>query len=84
MTTLTPYLLFDGKCQPAMEFYKSCFGGALTLTKVRTLQSRITCRQSSRTKSSTHASAEASLRFRRRIGSGLIGLRSGTTRFVSI
>ena len=27
MTTLTPYLLFDGKCQQAVEFYKSCFGG---------------------------------------------------------
>ncbi len=35
MTTLTPYLLFDGKCQPAMEFYKSCFGGELTATKVK-------------------------------------------------
>jgi PhnB protein len=35
MTTLTPYLLFDGKCQQAMEFYKSCFGGELTLTEVK-------------------------------------------------
>ena len=35
MTTLTPYLLFDGKCQQAMEFYKSCFGGELTATKVK-------------------------------------------------
>jgi PhnB protein len=35
LATLTPYLLFDGKCQPAMEFYKSCFGGELTLTKVK-------------------------------------------------
>ena len=35
MTTLTPYLLFDGKCQQAMEFYKSCFGGDLTATKVK-------------------------------------------------
>jgi PhnB protein len=35
MTTLTPYLLFDGKCQQAMEFYKSCFGGKLTATKVK-------------------------------------------------
>jgi PhnB protein len=34
VTTLTPYLLFDGKCQQAMEFYKSCFGGELTATKV--------------------------------------------------
>ena len=35
MTTLTPYLLFDGKCQQVMEFYKSCFGGELTATKVK-------------------------------------------------
>jgi len=35
MTTLTPYLLFDGSCQQAMEFYKSCFGGDLTATKVK-------------------------------------------------
>lgn len=35
MTTLTPYLLLDGTCAPAMEFYKSCFGGELALTKVK-------------------------------------------------
>lgn len=35
MTTLTPYLLFDGKCQQAMEFYKSCLGGELAATKVK-------------------------------------------------
>jgi len=35
MTTLTPYLLFEGTCRPAMEFYKSCFGGELALTKVK-------------------------------------------------
>jgi len=35
MTTLTPYLLFDGTCQKAMEFYKSCLGGELRLTKVK-------------------------------------------------
>jgi PhnB protein len=35
MTTLTPFLLFDGNCQPAMEFYKSCFGGDLTVMKVK-------------------------------------------------
>lgn len=34
-TILTPYLLFDGNCHQAMEFYKSCFGGALALTKVK-------------------------------------------------
>jgi PhnB protein len=35
MTTLTPYLLFDGSCHKAMEFYKSCFGGELTAIKVK-------------------------------------------------
>jgi PhnB protein len=35
MTTLTPYLLFDGNCHEAMEFYQSCFGGELNLTKVK-------------------------------------------------
>jgi PhnB protein len=35
MTTLTPYLLFDGSCHKAMEFYKSCFGGELTATRVK-------------------------------------------------
>jgi len=34
MTTLTTYLLFDGNCKLAMDFYKSVFGGDLTLTKV--------------------------------------------------
>jgi PhnB protein len=35
MTNLTPYLLFDGKCREAMEFYHSCLGGQLTLTAVK-------------------------------------------------
>lgn len=35
MTTLTPYLLLDGKCQQAMEFYRSCLGGELTVIKVK-------------------------------------------------
>jgi PhnB protein len=35
MATLTPYLLFDGNCHQAMEFYKSCFGGELTFMKVK-------------------------------------------------
>src|ERR1700751_5262269 len=34
-TALTPYLLFDGHCKQAMEFYNSCFGGELTITKVK-------------------------------------------------
>ncbi len=35
MTSLTSYLLFDGTCHEAMEFYRSCFGGELTATKVK-------------------------------------------------
>ena len=35
MAALTPYLLFDGHCREAMEFYSSCFGGELTVTKVK-------------------------------------------------
>ena len=35
MADLTPYLLFEGHCREAMEFYKSCFGGELTVTKVK-------------------------------------------------
>lgn len=34
MAALTTYLLLDGTCKPAMEFYQSVFGGELTLTKV--------------------------------------------------
>lgn len=34
MTTLTPYLLFDGSCLEAMEFYHSIFGGKLSILKV--------------------------------------------------
>lgn len=29
--TLNPYLLFKGNCREAMEFYKSVFGGELTV-----------------------------------------------------
>src|SRR5438270_10317696 len=35
MTTLMPYLLFDGSCHDAMQFYQSVFGGELTATKVK-------------------------------------------------
>lgn len=35
MTTLTPYLLFDGSCHDAIQFYQSCLGGELTVTKVK-------------------------------------------------
>ena len=32
--TFSTYLLFDGTCKEAMEFYKSCFGGELSMTTV--------------------------------------------------
>lgn len=35
MMTLTPYLLFNGNCNQAMEFYRTCLGGELSLTKVK-------------------------------------------------
>ena len=35
MTNLTPYLLFDGNCLEAMEFYRSCLGGELAALKVK-------------------------------------------------
>jgi PhnB protein len=35
MRKLTPYLLFDGCCREAMEFYRACFGGELTSMKVK-------------------------------------------------
>lgn len=37
MTTapkLTPFLLFEGNCAEAMDFYRSCLGGELTVTRV--------------------------------------------------
>jgi len=34
MLDLTPFLLFDGNCAEAMQFYQSCFGGELTLIRL--------------------------------------------------
>ena len=34
MATLNPYLVFNGNCQEAMEFYKWCLGGELELNTV--------------------------------------------------
>lgn len=34
MTSVSIYLLLDGSCKQAMEFYKSIFGGSLNMTKV--------------------------------------------------
>ena len=33
-TTLNPYLIFNGNCKEAMNFYNECFGGELTLQTV--------------------------------------------------
>lgn len=35
MTTLTAYLLFDGNCKEAMEFYQRCLGGELKVMQVK-------------------------------------------------
>ena len=32
--SFSTYLLFDGSCKEAMEFYRSCFGGELSMTTV--------------------------------------------------
>src|SRR5580698_9080822 len=34
MVHLTPFLLFDGNCAEAMEFYRSCLGGDLVLIRL--------------------------------------------------
>lgn len=34
MLGLSPFLLFDGNCAEAMQFYQSCFGGDLILTSL--------------------------------------------------
>ena len=34
MARLNPYLTFNGNCREAMNFYKECLGGELTLTVV--------------------------------------------------
>ena len=34
MLHTTPFLLFNGNCAEAMNFYKDCLGGELTLTKL--------------------------------------------------
>ena len=34
MLALTPFLLFEGNCAEAMQFYQSCFGGDLNLIRL--------------------------------------------------
>jgi|ERR1700730_13156053 len=84
MTTLTPYLLFDGKCQQAMEFYKSCLAENWPRPKLRILQPKISCLPLSTRKSSMPGSEMASWRFPRRTGCGLPKLQFGATRFASM
>src|SRR5579859_5532668 len=33
-TRVSPYLRFDGNCADAMKFYKSCFGGDLSMMTI--------------------------------------------------
>jgi PhnB protein len=35
MVNVSTYLLLDGTCKQAMQFYHSCFGGELTLSPVK-------------------------------------------------
>ena len=34
MVSLTPFLLFEGNCAEAMQFYQSCLGGELDITRL--------------------------------------------------
>ena len=34
MAQLNPYLTFNGNCREAMEFYKACLGGELSIMRV--------------------------------------------------
>jgi len=60
MTSLTPYLLLNGTCQGAMEFYQSCFGGELTATKVEDSAAKDHMTAVSRRRSCTAVSRAAS------------------------
>ena len=82
MTTLTPYLLFEGKCRQAMDFYQACFDGELTATEVKDTPQRTTYQPPCTTKSSTHDYEAASWRSPRPTGCGPIKLPFAATRFV--
>jgi uncharacterized glyoxalase superfamily protein PhnB len=84
MTTLTSYLLFDGKCQQAMEFYKSCFGGELTATKVKDSPAKDFMPAVQQEKIVNAGSETASWRFQLRTGYGLTELQFAATRSDSI
>lgn len=40
MSDFSIYLLFDGTCRQAMEFYKACLGGELICTQVKDSQAK--------------------------------------------
>lgn len=40
LANFPPHPLFEGTCQQAMEFYKSCFGGELRITKVKDFRAK--------------------------------------------
>lgn len=56
MIGLTPFLLFDGNCAEAMEFYQSCFGGDLALTRLADTPMHAHFPQSNTTRSPTPCS----------------------------
>jgi hypothetical protein len=84
MTTLTAYLLFDGKCRQAMEFYKSCFGGELAATKVKDSPAKDFMPAFHQFKIVNARLRNGKLEIPRRTGCGLPKLQFGATRFVSI
>jgi PhnB protein len=81
MTTLTPYILFDGNCQQAMEFYKSCFGGELTVLKVKDSPAKDHMPPSVQDKILNSQLRSGKIDFRRQTGYSLTGLESKAIRF---
>jgi PhnB protein len=43
MTEINPYLNFNGSCREAMNFYKECLGGELTLMAVKDTPAGAAC-----------------------------------------
>ena len=76
--------MFDVKCQQAMEFYKSCFGGELTATRVKDSPARDFMPQLSRRKSSMHRLKNGKLEISASDSYGLTELQFAASRFAFI
>jgi uncharacterized glyoxalase superfamily protein PhnB len=87
MTTLRPYLLFDGNCRQAMEFYRSCLGAELILAVVKDTpaKERIPASQHDKVLNARlrDGNVDVSM-FRHRTGYCRTGRESAATPFVSV